>query len=61
MSQWMRVPDGSIVYITPSTLYRAVSDDDDLTQVLDEWSATHTNSCTVIDVDDNPNVVRGAE
>ena len=61
MSQRMRVPDGSIVYITPSPLYRAVSDGDDLTQVLDEWSATHTNSCTVIDVDANPNVIRGTE
>ncbi len=61
MSQWMRVPDGSIVYVTSSKLYRAVSDGDDLTQVLDEWSATHTNSCTVIHVDANPNVIRGTE
>ncbi len=61
MSQWIKVPDGSIVYITPSPLYRAVSDGDDLTQVLDEWSETHTGSCTVIDVDANPNLIRGTE
>ena len=61
MSQWIKVPDGSIVYVTSSKLYRAVSDGDDLTQVLDEWAATHTNSCTVIDVDANPNVIRGTE
>ena len=61
MSQWMQVPDGSIVYVTSSKLYRAVSDGDDLTQVLDEWAATHTGSCTVIDVDANPNITRGTE
>ena len=57
MSQWMRVPDGSIVYVVP--LYPAVGGPEDLTDVLDNWESTHTGSCTVID--DNPNVVRGAE
>ena len=61
MSQWMQIPDGSIVYITPSKLYIAVSGGDDLTEVLDEWATTHTSSCTVIDVDANPNITRGTE
>ena len=59
MSQWVHVPDGSIVYITPAPLYKSVGGPDDLTDVLDHWAETHTGSCTVID--DNPNVTRGNE
>ena len=55
--QWVKVPDGSIVYVVP--LYPSSGGPDDLTQVLDEWASTHTASCTVID--DNPNVTRGTE
>ena len=58
-SQWVYVPDGSIVYITPSPLYPAVAGNDDMTAVLDGWADTHTGSCTVIDVD--ANVIRGTE
>jgi len=59
MSQWVLVPEGSVVCVTPSRLYPAVGGADDLTAVLDGWAACHTGSCTVID--DNPNVTRGNE
>jgi hypothetical protein len=35
------------------SLYPAVGGPDDLTPVLDEWEATHTASCKVIDLLDN--------
>ncbi len=59
MPQWVHVPDGSIVQVTPSPLYPSVAGLDDLTEVLDNWATTHAQSCTVID--DNPNVTRGTE
>ena len=59
MSQWVNVPDGSIVYITPTPLYKTINDYDAITEALDEWADTHTGSCTVIDVD--ANVTRGTE
>ena len=59
MSQWVHVPEGSTVYITPSPLYKSVGGPDDLTDVLDHWAEAHTGSCTVID--DNANVTRGTE
>lgn len=55
MGQWVHVPDGSTIYITPSPskLYPAVGGPDDLTPVLDEWETTHTASCTVINLLDD--------
>ena len=56
-SQWVYVPDGSVVYVTP--LYPSSGGPDDLTKVLDHWAETHTASCTVIE--HNPNITLGSE
>jgi len=56
-AQWVYVPDGSVVYVTP--LYPASGGPDDLTDVLDHWMETHTGSCTVIE--HNPNILRGED
>lgn len=55
MGQWVHVPDGHTVLVTPSPakLYPSVGGPDELTDVLDHWAETHTGSCTVIDLLDN--------
>ena len=57
--QWVKVPDGSIVYVVP--LYPSSGGPDDLTDGLDHWATTHAQSSTVIDVDANPAIIRGEE
>ena len=54
MGQWVHVPDGHTVMVTPSPakLYPSVGGPDELTDVLDHWAETHTNT-TVIDLLDN--------
>lgn len=52
MGQWVHVPDGSTIFVTPSPIYPAVGGPDDLTDVLDHWAETHTGAI-VIDLLDN--------
>lgn len=55
MGQWVHVPDGHTVLVSPSPtkLYPSVGGPDELTDVLDHWAETHTGSCKVIDLLDN--------
>jgi len=57
--QWVYVPTGSTILVTPSPSYPSVGGLDDMTDVLDHWADTRTGSCTVIDVD--ANIIRGTE
>jgi hypothetical protein len=57
--QWVYVPTGSTILVTPSPSYPAVGGPDDMTDVLDHWADTRTGSCTVIDV--QANTIRGTE
>jgi len=57
--QWVYVPTGSTILVTPSPSYPAVGGLDDMTDVLDHWADTRTGSCTVIDV--QANIIRGTE
>ena len=52
MGQWVHIPDGSTILVTPSParLYPAAGGPDELTEVLDEWESTHTASCKVINL-----------
>ena len=54
MGQWVHVPDGHTILVTPSPtkLYPSVGGPDELTDVLDHWAETHT-STKVIDLLDN--------
>lgn len=57
MGQWVHVPTGSTILITPSPvgtgLYPSVGADDDLTAVLDRMGDNPTGSVTVIDLLDS--------
>lgn len=55
MGQWVHVPDGHTVLVTPSPtkLYPAVGGPDELTNVLDQMAANPTGNITVIDLLDN--------
>jgi len=57
--QWVYVPTGSTILVTPSPSYPSVGGLDDMTDVLDHWADTRTGSCTVIDVD--ANIIRGTQ
>jgi hypothetical protein len=59
MGQWVYVPTGSTILVTPSPSYPAVGGLDDMTDVLDHWADTRTGSCTVID--DDAAIIRGTE
>ena len=55
MGQWVHVPDGHTVLVTPSPakLYPSVGGPDELTDVLDLMSKNPTGSVKVIDLLDN--------
>jgi len=57
--QWVYVPTGSTILVTPSPSYPSVGGLDDMTDVLDHFADTRTGSCTVID--DEPTITRGTE
>lgn len=52
MGQWVHVPDGHTVLVTPSPtkLYPSVGGPDELTDVLDLMSKNPTGSVKVIDL-----------